>query len=217
MKTGLKITRLGRSGFRLETECGVTLVDPPEWRQADLLLLTASELPEWIELVPPGTAVIGPPAFRSAARVRGVEALALDVGGEWHGEPARVRICDVVHRGDRGFGYLIQSAGTCVLHAGKTSPTHEVTWLADLYRIDGACLPIEGRQTMGPLEAAQVAAWLRVSWVLPWDPERSVPLETAEHELAGQLVQRTRADLVSIGVGKSFEWPPRSGRPERRS
>ncbi len=204
----MRIERLGGSGFRIETAAGMALFDPPRAEPAAVILLTGSELPAWLSSVRPPTVLLGPPALRSAAAVRGVQLEPIDVGGEWAGAFGRVRACETVHQGDRGLGFLVTSDGTCVFHAGRSGITHEMSWLGDLYRIDGALLPIEGRTTMGPREAARAAAWLSPHWVIGWDPGCGSPDERAERELSEHLEQCSAARHVRLGCGEVFEWPP---------
>lgn len=204
----VRVTRLGGAGFRLETRRGIALIDPPELEPASLVLLTASTVPPWFEAAAAAGPLLGPPALRSAARVRGVDLEPIDIGGEWNGAFGRVRACDTAHRGDRGFGFLVTSAGFSIYHAGRTGLTYEMSWLADLHRIDGVLLPIEGRSTMGPREAAQAAAWLRARWVVGWDPNRPAPSELAEVELSEHLAQWNEAKLIALGRGEAFDWPP---------
>ena len=69
-----------------------------------------------------------------------------------------------VHHKGNGVGYLIQSTGKTIYHAGDTDIIPEMTSLG---RVDLAFLPIGGTYTMNLEEAVEAAALIRPKMVIP--------------------------------------------------
>jgi L-ascorbate metabolism protein UlaG (beta-lactamase superfamily) len=77
--------------------------------------------------------------------------------------------------GGEPAGFIIETGGKTIYHAGDTALFSDMKLLGELYTIDLACLPIGDCFTMGPAHALKAAQFLRAKKVLPihyntWPP-----------------------------------------------
>lgn len=77
-----------------------------------------------------------------------------------------ITVTDPPTRGGDAAGFVIDD-GIRVYHAGDTALFSDMRLIGDLYRPDVALLPIGGRYTMGPREAAIATSWIRPQLVIP--------------------------------------------------
>lgn len=64
-------------------------------------------------------------------------------------------------------GVIVSSGGASVYHAGDTSLFEDIKLIGEMFKPTVALLPIGDRFTMGPVEAAQAAAWTKCSLAIP--------------------------------------------------
>ena len=69
---------------------------------------------------------------------------------------------------------LVINSGKVVYHAGDTSLFSDMKLISELYKPDVALLPIGGRFTMDPRQAAMAAEWINAKITIPmhyntWD------------------------------------------------
>jgi L-ascorbate metabolism protein UlaG (beta-lactamase superfamily) len=69
--------------------------------------------------------------------------------------------------GGQPGGWIIQTGGKTIYHAGDTALFGDMELLGRLFQIDLACLPIGDRFTMGPAHALVAAKMLNAKTVLP--------------------------------------------------
>lgn len=74
---------------------------------------------------------------------------------------------DKVHNGGNAAGFIIHAPGTCIYHAGDTGLFGDMKMIGDIYRPDVAILPIGGRYTMDPIDAAIAVSMLRPKYAIP--------------------------------------------------
>jgi len=90
----------------------------------------------------------------------------------------------VRHYGGKPAGYIVHMPGGFkVYHAGDTALFGDMKLIGELYKPDLAMLPIGGRFTMGPREAAYAIRLLGVSHVVPMHYATSPFLTGTEVEL----------------------------------
>lgn len=102
-------------------------------------------------------------------------------------------------------GYVLQHGDEVIYHAGDTNRFAEMRLLAEQFRPSVALLPIGGRFTMGPEEAALVAVDLGVGTVIPMHygtfPALPGTVEDLEKALA-RVAPTVR--LVALAPGETF-------------
>ena len=64
-------------------------------------------------------------------------------------------------------GVILRGKGSTIYHAGDTSLFSDLSLIGDTFKPDVALLPIGDRFTMGPVEAAQAAAWVKCKIAVP--------------------------------------------------
>jgi L-ascorbate metabolism protein UlaG (beta-lactamase superfamily) len=122
----------------------------------------------------------------------GVRSEGMNVGGSFKVGDVLFTMTPAVHSSDitvtdpprcggEAAGFVIDD-GIRVYHAGDTALFSDMRLLGELYRPDVALLPIGGRYTMGPREAAIAASWIRPHLVIPmhyntWPKIRQDPTE----------------------------------------
>lgn len=109
----------------------------------------------------------------------GVRTEPMHVGGDWEFPFGRVHLTQATHtssvRGEDGrrlyagvpVGFVIEMGGKVVYHAGDTGLFEDMKLIGRRFDIDVAFLPIGGRFTMGPNDAAEAAEWLQARHVVP--------------------------------------------------
>jgi len=111
--------------------------------------------------------------------------------------------------GGGACGYVLRSAGgTSVYFAGDTALFSDMKLIAELYQPQVAMLPIGGKFTMGPREAAIAAQWLRAAILIPMHVNTYPALRqdvAAFAELVVQLAPQTR--VVNMRPGETIALP----------
>lgn len=79
--------------------------------------------------------------------------------------PAYLNHADSPVKVEQGFGFLMSVNFFDIYYAGPTRSIPELSTL----RPDIAIIPIDGKTTMAPLEAAQQVAKLKPKWVVPYN------------------------------------------------
>jgi L-ascorbate metabolism protein UlaG (beta-lactamase superfamily) len=69
--------------------------------------------------------------------------------------------------GGQPGGFIVETGGKTIYHAGDTALFGDMKLLGELYAIDLACLPIGDCFTMGPALAVKAAQFLRAKKVVP--------------------------------------------------
>jgi len=69
--------------------------------------------------------------------------------------------------GGQPAGFIIETGGKTIYHAGDTALFGDMKLLGELFDIDFACLPIGDNFTMGPAHAVKAAQFLKAKKVLP--------------------------------------------------
>lgn len=157
---------------------------PPDMPTGNLILATHEHLdhldPRLVNaLTGKGTALIGPEVCR---RKMGDLMHAVVPGDRITDKGAVVRVVHaynpegsrktIYHPKGRGVGYIVEVDGHSVYHAGDTGLIEEMRGMGPM---DVALLPIGGRYTMDPREAAQAAADIGAKIVVPIHLLRSDP------------------------------------------
>ncbi len=229
----MRFTYFGHSCFLLETMGAKVLVDPffssnplsvaagiqSSGVEADWILVTHSHFNHGED-----AAAI---AVRTGARVaacyevtewlkgRGVSEGCLEpmnVGGAIRTPFGRLRYTVAEHSstlpdgasGGVAGGFLIENGEGTFFYSGDTALTREFRTLGELYRIDVAALCLGDRFTMGPVEAAVAARWLRCLRVIGVHYDTWSPIALDRDE-AGRVFDEAGVELLLPGAGESVD------------
>lgn len=111
--------------------------------------------------------------------------------------------------GGGACGYVLQTtAGASLYFAGDTALFSDMKLIAELYRPQVAMLPIGGKFTMGPREAAIAAQWLCAGIVIPMHVNTYPALRQdvgAYAALVSELAPQTR--VVAMKPGETITLP----------
>ena len=187
----MKITWLSHSCFEL-VETMRVLIDPylrgnpaapasPEEFDPDAIAVThghADHLGDAEEIARrTGSPVLAVSEVARFLDRRGVRSEGMNIGGTLRIADVSFTMTRAVHSsgitvtdppacGGEAAGFVIDD-GVRVYHAGDTALFGDMRLIGDLLRPEVALLPIGGRYTMGPREAAIAASWIRPHLVIP--------------------------------------------------
>ncbi|WBO83182.1 metal-dependent hydrolase [Hymenobacter yonginensis] len=103
-------------------------------------------------------------------------------------------------------GYVLDlSDGTVLYAAGDTGLFGDMRLLADLYQPTAALLPIGGRYTMRPLEAAHATRLLRVPHVVPFHYGTYPTLTGTPAQLRAHLTPADGVTVHALQAGETLE------------
>jgi L-ascorbate metabolism protein UlaG (beta-lactamase superfamily) len=107
--------------------------------------------------------------------------------------------------GGQPGGWVIQSGGKTIYHAGDTALFGDMELIGRLFCIDLACLPIGDRFTMGPAHALLAAKMLKAKAVLPihYNTFPVIPQDPAA--FAGALEKQHGIKGLPLKAGQSVE------------
>ncbi len=106
--------------------------------------------------------------------------------------------------GGQPAGFIVETGGKTIYHAGDTALFMDMKLLGELYNIDVACLPIGDCFTMGPAHAVKAAQFLRAKKVLPIHYNTWPPIA----QDAGKFVTALKVEGitgVALKAGESIE------------
>jgi L-ascorbate metabolism protein UlaG (beta-lactamase superfamily) len=105
----------------------------------------------------------------------------------------------IAHKKGVGVGYLINTKGIIIYHAGDTDLIPE---MAGLGRIDIALLPIGGRDfTMGPAEAVEACLRLKPKVVIPMHHFEADPLGFKK-----QVEKTSATKVAALHIGEVYRF-----------
>ncbi len=101
-------------------------------------------------------------------------------------------------------GFLIENAEGTFFYSGDSALTREFRTLGELYRIDVAALCLGDRFTMGPVEAAVAARWLRCLRVIGVHYD-TWPAIMLDREAAAGAFGEAGVELLLPAAGESVD------------
>jgi len=144
-----------------------------------------------------------------------VQAVGMNVGGTLRWDSGMVRMVPAVHSstmpdgkpGGIAAGFIIESAGKRVYHAGDTALTIEMRLIGELWPPDVALLPVGDHFTMGPEDALHAARMLNCSRViaLHYDTFPPIALSDERKRDAVQAFARDGRTLEFLGIGATYQ------------
>lgn len=131
-----------------------------------------------------------------------------NIGGLYRSGKIEVIQVRADHTSNTGIplGFILKIGDRVLYHMGDTAYFKGFAFLAEVYKIDTLFVPIGGRFTMGPVEAAHAVCDIRPKYVIPMhyntfpqikqDPKKFISLCKEKHE---------SCEIVVIKPGDSVE------------
>ena len=106
------------------------------------------------------------------------------------------------------IGYVLDlEPGVSLYHPGDTGLFSDMQLIAELYHPNIGVLPIGGRYTMGPREAAIATGWLRLEAVIPMHYDTFPDQAQDDQEFARQVTVRSpETKTVILKPGEIYEY-----------
>jgi L-ascorbate metabolism protein UlaG (beta-lactamase superfamily) len=187
------LTWLGHSCFRIDVAGIMVLIDPfitenPSAKVKadelfpDIIAVThghSDHLGDTVEIAKrTGCTVVCIHELSKYLKSKGVKTEGMNIGGTVKVRNLIFTMTDARHSssideagreidGGRAAGFIIKAGETSVYHAGDTGLFGDMELISRLYSPDVAILPIGGRYTMGPEDAALAVEMLRPKTVVP--------------------------------------------------
>ena len=227
----MKITWLSHAAFILEGEDKV-LVDPfltnnplaivdPGDVECDIIAIThghGDHLGDGIAIARrTGAPIVAMAEIATYASEQGAQAEGMNYGGTikvkgtsftqvpaWHS--AGVSETGFNHCGGNPCGYVIESGGVKVYHAGDTCLFGDMKLIGELYTPDVALVPIGDRFTMDPVTAAMAVEWLKPKAAIPMHFNTWPPIEQDPQRFADEVKKRCDAEVRILEVGGSTDF-----------
>ena len=184
----MKITYLGHSAVKIETNGEVVLIDPflvcareYDYKKDNIknILITHAHndhVGSAVEISKAtGANIVGVFELANYFNSKGIEAIGANLGGWIDFSWGRVMLCPASHSstfangasGGIAVGFLLEIEGKLIYHAGDTGLIQDFKTLKEFGKIDLAFLPIGGFYTMGINEALIGADWMGAGAICP--------------------------------------------------
>lgn len=144
---------------------------------------------------------------------KGLKTIGMNLGGTVDLGFAKTKMVQALHSsgitledgttlyGGVPAGYIIQTEGMTILHAGDTALFSDMKLLGDRHPIDIAFLPIGDHYTMGPEDALQAARWYGAKLVIPVHYNSFPVIEQDAHSFVSRLeAQGQKGKVLAPGV-----------------
>ncbi len=106
--------------------------------------------------------------------------------------------------GGQPAGFIVETGGKTIYHAGDTALFGDMKLLGELYAIDLACLPMGDCFTMGPALAVKAAQFLRAKKVLPIHYNTFPPIQQDAAKFTAAL-KEVGIEGVALIAGQSVD------------
>jgi L-ascorbate metabolism protein UlaG (beta-lactamase superfamily) len=162
-----------------------------------------------------GCLVLSTPEVTGYLDRRGARAESMNIGGSfplgiclihmtYAQHSSAIKDAGSGHFADQAAGYVIDD-GTRVYHAGDTGLFSDMRLLAELYRPQVALLPIGGRYTMGPREAAIAVNWLRPDIAIPMHYNTRASIEQDPADFQALVETLCDTEVLVMETGETIE------------
>jgi len=222
MKLGnSEIIWLGHSGFKIKLNEKIIYIDPfqiseNEKEKADIILITHSHYDHFSQqdldkIIRDGTTLICTPDSQSkATRLNAKLNLMLAEPGREFNIDIKIKTIEAYNekkqfhpKSEYWVGYLIQSNGLVIYHAGDTDKIKEMEKLTGYAKKDNQfiiLLPVGGNFTMNSEEAAEAASLIKPTLAIPMHYGTIVGSRTdAENFVKFCEEKGTKAEILEKG------------------
>ncbi|MER3601560.1 MAG: metal-dependent hydrolase [Nitrososphaerota archaeon] len=215
---------LGHAAWEISSKDGVLLIDPflsgnplapfgPEAVQRCDGILVSHDHSDHFGDAPELAKKLGAPVvamFETAAKAEqaGAKAIGANIGGTVTIAGFRVTLVPALHSGGSNpSGFIVETEGIRIYHAGDTGLSLEMQLIGQLYRPSIALLPIGGHYTMDPAQAAQAIRLLKPRVAIPMHYNTWPPI-SQDPKLFEELVRRAkaRAKVIILKPGESYKY-----------
>jgi L-ascorbate metabolism protein UlaG (beta-lactamase superfamily) len=187
------LTWIGHSCFRIDFDDTMVLIDPfitgnpsakvsPDELCPDIIAVThghGDHLGDTVDIAKrTGCKVVCIHELSQYLKSKGIETEGMNIGGKVKVGNFSFTMTDARHSssidesgrqidGGRAAGFIIEFGNRSIYHAGDTGLFGDMSLISRLYHPEIAILPIGGRYTMGPEDAALAVEMLRPQMVVP--------------------------------------------------
>lgn len=129
---------------------------------------------------------------------------AMNVGGSCLVKGVRIDCVPALHTGNP-CGFVFSGREGRVYHAGDTGLFGDMKLIGEICRPDVALLPIGGRFTMGPEEAAMATGLIRPKAVIPMHYNTFEAIMQDPYRFAALVKERVDTKVIIMKEGESVE------------
>ncbi len=212
----MKITFLGHSAFKIESDGKIVYIDPwlngptssiktEDIENADICLVTHDHgdhgYVEALEICKKtGAFFVGINELGLKAKSEGVEKVhTLNIGGSVVIDGITVTLVQAFHSTSTGAptGFIVEFPSGTVYHAGDTGLFYDMKLFGELYGIDIALLPIGSYYVMSVKQAVKATELIDPKYVIPMHYD-TFPVIAADPSEFKELVEATTSTKVKI-------------------
>lgn len=146
---------------------------------------------------------------------KGIQTVGMNIGGTVKIGDISFTMTDANHSssidesgwsfdGGRAAGFVISSNDVSIYHAGDTGLFRDMELISELYHPDVALLPIGGRYTMDPRDAAVAVRMLQVKLVIPMHYNTFEQIEQDPMIFVNSVKALTEADILVMDINSSI-------------
>jgi L-ascorbate metabolism protein UlaG (beta-lactamase superfamily) len=231
----LEIKWIGHSAFEIVTENDIKIIVDPfisnnpstnipvEGIEVDYILLThghSDHFGDAMEIANrTGAKCIATHEISLFLSKQGLESIGMNIGGSISLSDVKITMLEAKHSADIDFteeimsggvacSYLIESeSGNKILHCGDTGLFSDMEKIIGaIYKPDIVLVPIGGRFTMGPFEAALAINWFSPKIAIPMHYNTFPPIEQDPIIFSNFVKQlNPEIDVVILNPGETFE------------
>ncbi len=220
------MTWLGHSCFQIDTAGKTILIDPfisdnpaatvlAEDLDPDIIAVThghGDHLGDTADIAKrTGCTVVCIHELSQYLRSKGVNTAGMNIGGTIELEGVHFTMTDARHSssideagwnfdGGRAAGFILRIGSTSIYHAGDTGIFGDMELISKLYRPDIAILPIGGRYTMDPQDAALAVEMLEPRIVIPMHYNTFEVIEQDPNIFASSVKSISEAKVMIMEV-----------------
>ncbi|OYT61844.1 metal-dependent hydrolase [Methanosarcinales archaeon ex4484_138] len=103
-------------------------------------------------------------------------------------------------------GFIIEDNNTRIYHAGDTALFRDMQLIGELYKPQIAMLPMGGRYTMGPREAAIATSWLQPEIAIPMHYNTFPAIKQSPREFKELIARECNTKVVIMEPGETIEY-----------
>lgn len=221
----VKVTWLGHSAFRIETDQHIFLIDPwikgnpaspfasdAEIKKADFVLVTHDHgdhgLDDALRICKRTKATfVGVYELAEFAGKKGCRFLGGNIGGEVQQGDVRIYFTQAIHSSGIAApcGFIVSTPDVTFYHTGDTAFYSDMGYYSRLYKIDIMMLPIGSNYTMGITEATWATEKVMPKFVIPCHYGVIPPLNPSPEEFKEKANHFSLVEILQPGVVKLFD------------